>query len=133
MKSVDNAVNKAVDFLQSYTFIIGAVIIVGLLIVGFILYKFIPSFGGSSNMDDGDGDGNDNIDNTDNIDGNDNIDNTDNIENESDDINQKGGFSNDNIYLFSSLIVLFVYLYKKSIPLCGTLLILLILSLFYNK
>ena len=51
-----------------------------------------------------------------------------------DDINQKGGgvCINGNIYLFASFIAIFILISEKSLPLCGILLIVIILY-FINK
>ena len=126
MKSVDNLVkevgkvaNNVVDevggFAGSFVYVIGGIIfLIILIIVG-------PSLMGSgsrqetksSSVTSRDDDNDDDYD---------------------DDINQKGGGGciNGNIYLFASFIAIFILISEKSLPLCGILLIVLILY-FTNK
>ena len=52
---------------------------------------------------------------------------------EDDDSNQKGGGINGNIYLLASFIAIFILIANKSLPLCGVLLIVIILYIVNKK
>ena len=106
MDSVDNAVNKGFGLASAYIYIVGAVILAVVIICGLILYKMFS--GGVKINEDGVSIGADDDD----MDG--------------------GGMRENKIYLFASLIAFLCYLYQQSIPLCGALLIIIILVIM-NK
>jgi hypothetical protein len=125
MKSIDNLVNNVGDVAGSWIYIVGG--IVGLIILIIVAVILVPMMGSgrSSSVssrddgDDGDAVAGDAVDG-DAVDG--------------DDDNQKGGGNiNSDIYLFASFIAIFILIANKSLPLCGVLLIVIILYLFNKK
>ena len=129
MKSVDNLVkevgkvaNNVVDevggFAGSFVYVIGGIILlIILIIVG-------PALMGSGKSQET---------NSSSVTSRDNNDD-DYDDDYDDDITQKGGSGciNGNIYLFASFIAIFILISEKSLPLCGILLIVIILY-FTNK
>jgi uncharacterized membrane protein len=111
MKGIDNLVNTVGDLAGSWIYIIGG--IVGLIILIIVAVILVPMMRSSSvsSRDDGDGDADD-----------------------GDDDNQRGGGNiNSDIYLFASFIAIFILIANKSLPLCGVLLIVIILYLVNKK
>ena len=128
MKSVDNAVNEigkvannVVDSLGGIIYVIGGVIfLIILIIVG-------PSLMGSGKSQET------NSSSVASRDYDDDDDNDDDDNDDDDDIQKGGGGCiNGNIYLFASFIAIFILISEKSLPLCGILLIVIILY-FTNK
>lgn len=113
MNSIDNLVNNVGDVAGSWIYIVGGIVgVIILIIVAVILVPMMRSSSVSS-RDDGDDD--------DAVDGD-------------DDDNQRGGGNiNSDIYLFASFIAIFILIANKSLPLCGVLLIVIILYLVNKK
>jgi hypothetical protein len=112
MNSIDNLVNNVGDVAGSWIYIVGG--IVGLIILIIVAVILVPMMRSSSvsSRDDGDGDADD----------------------DDDDNNQRGGGNiNSDIYLFASFIAIFILIANKSLPLCGVLLIVIILYLVNKK
>ena len=118
MKGIDNLVNNVSDLAGSWIYIIGG--IVGLIILIIVAVILVPMMRSSSVSSRDDGDNGDAVDgNADDGDDND---------------NQRGGGNiNSDIYLFASFIAIFILIANKSLPLCGVLLIVIILYLFNKK
>ena len=112
MKGIDNLVNNVSDLAGSWIYIIGG--IVGLIIFIIAAVILIPMMRSSSVSSRDDGDDGDAVDG----------DNDD---------NQKGGGINGTIYLLASFIAIFILIANKSLPLCGALLIVIILYLVNKK
>jgi len=109
MNSIDNLVNNVGSVAGSGIYIIGG--IVGIIILIILAVILIPMMRSSKNdagdVDDGD---------------------------DGDDDNQRGGGNiNSDIYLFASFIAIFILIANKSLPLCGVLLIVIILYLVNKK
>jgi hypothetical protein len=122
MKSIDNLVNNVGDLAGSWIYIIGG--IVGLIILIIVAVILVPMMRSSSvsSRDDGDGDADDGNADDGNADDGDDHD------------NQRGGGNiNSDIYLFASFIAIFILIANKSLPLCGVLLIVIILYLVNKK
>jgi len=143
MKSVDNAVGeigkvagKVIEtgggIMQSWIYIIGGVIFLIIIIIGGSLFSMRGS--GSSKPVEYSPNNNEDDDN-DVIDDNDDNDDDDDIDNDNVNTNkiQKGGGINGNIYLFASFIAIFMLISRKSLPLCGVLLIVIILYFVHIK
>jgi hypothetical protein len=114
MKSIDNLVNNVGDVAGSFVYVIGGII---LLIV---LIMVAPSLMGS---------GTNQSTNSSSVAPRDYDDDYDD-----DDYDQRGGGNiSSNIYLFASFITIFILISDKSLPLCGILLIVLILYLINIK
>jgi len=154
MKSVDNAVGeigkvannvvgevgkaagKVIEgvggIMQSWIYIVGGVIFLIIIIIGGSLF----SMGGSGSSKPVEYSPNNNEDDdNDVIDDNDDNDDDDDIDNDNVNTNkiQKGGGINGNIYLFASFIAIFMLISRKSLPLCGVLLIVIILYFVHIK
>jgi hypothetical protein len=125
MKSIDNLVNNVSDLAGSWVYIIGGV--VGLIILIIAAVIFIPMMSSSKKDDNSDDDVADS--NNDSNDDSNDYDNSDNIT----DNKQKGGGINGTIYLLASFIAIFILIANKSLPLCGALLIVIILYLVNKK
>jgi len=118
MKSIDNLVNNVGDVAGSFVYVIGGII---LLIV---LIMVAPSLMGS---------GTNQSTNSSSVAPRD-YDDDDDDDYDDDDYNQRGGGNiSSNIYLFASFITIFILISDKSLPLCGILLIVLILYLMNIK
>lgn len=113
MKGIDNLVNNVSDLAGSWIYIVGGIVgVIILIIVAVILIPMMRSSSVSSRDDGDDGDA---------VDGD-------------DDDNQRGGGNiNSDIYLFASFIAIFILIANKSLPLCGVLLIVIILYLVNKK
>ena len=133
MKSVDNLVgevgkvaSKVIEtgggIMQSWVYIIGGVIFLIIIIIGGSLF----SMGGSSKSVEYSPNNNNNNDVDEDVD-------EDEDEDKDDYKKQKGGGINGNIYLFASFIAIFMLLSSKSLPLCGVLLIVIILYFVHIK
>jgi hypothetical protein len=105
----NNLVNNIGNVAGSWIYIVGGVI--GLIILIIAAVFLIPMMG-SSKRDNSDDDNNDD---------------------EDDDSNQRGGGINSNIYLLASFIAIFILIANKSLPLCGVLLIVIILYFVHKK
>jgi uncharacterized membrane protein len=118
MKGIDNLVNNVSDIAGSWIYIIGG--IVGLIILIIVAVILVPMMRSSSvsSRDDGD--------NGDAVDG-------DAVDGDNDDNQRGGGNINSDIYLFASFIAIFILIANKSLPLCGVLLIVIILYLVNKK
>jgi hypothetical protein len=112
MKGIDNLVNNVSDLAGSWIYIVGGIVgLIILIIVAVILIPMMRSSSVSSRDDGDDGDADD-----------------------GDDDNQRGGGNiNSDIYLFASFIAIFILIANKSLPLCGVLLIVIILYLVNKK
>jgi hypothetical protein len=122
MKGIDNLVNNVSDLAGSWIYIIGG--IVGLIILIIVAVILIPMMRSSSVSSRDDGDDGDAVDG-DAVDGD---------ADDGDDDNQRGGGNiNSDIYLFASFIAIFILIANKSLPLCGVLLIVIILYLVNKK
>ena len=112
--SIAGAFNNLVDNVGkvagSWIYIIGGIIgLIILVIAGAVL---IPMMGSSKR---------------------DNSDDETAPDDEDDDSNQRGGGINSNIYLLASFIAIFILIANKSLPLCGVLLIVIILYFVHKK
>lgn len=137
MKSVDNlvgevgkVVSKVIEtgggIMQSWVYIIGGVIFLIIIIIGGSLF----SMGGSSKSVEYSPNNNNNNDVDEDVDKDEDNDN----DNDKEDYKkQKGGGINGNIYLFASFIAIFMLISSKSLPLCGVLLIVIILYFVHIK
>ena len=101
----NNLVNNIGDVAGSWIYIVGGVI--GLIILIIAAVFLIPMMGSSKKS-------NNNNDDDDNS-------------------YQRGGGINGNIYLLASLIAIFILIANKSLPLCGVLLIVIILYIVNKK
>jgi len=115
MKGIDNLVNNVSDLAGSWIYIVGG--IVGLIILIIVAVILVPMMRSSSvsSRDDGDA-----------VDG-------DAVDGDDDDNQRGGGNINSDIYLFASFIAIFILIANKSLPLCGVLLIVIILYLVNKK
>ena len=121
--SIADSFNKLVstvgNIAGSWVYIVGGIIgVIILIIAGVFLIPMMSSSKKDDNSEDDSPNDNDNDNDTDN----------DNDKN-----NQKGGGINGNIYLLASFIAIFILIANKSIPLCGVILIVIILYLFNKK
>jgi hypothetical protein len=105
----NNLVNNIGDFAGSWIYIVGGII--GLIILIIAAVFLIPMMGSSKRSDNDD----------------------DNNDDEDDDSKQRGGGINGNIYLLASFIAIFILIANKSLPLCGVLLIVIILYFVHKK
>jgi len=117
MKSIDNLVNNVSDLVGAPMYIIGG--IVGVIILIILAVFLIPMMGsrGSSNKNNNDETAPDD----------------DGSSNDDDSKQQRGGGINGNIYLLASFIAILILIANKSLPLCGVLLIVIILYLVNKK
>jgi hypothetical protein len=118
MKSIDNLVDNVGDVAGSFVYVIGGIILlIVLIMVG-------PSLMGS---------GTNQSTNSSSVAPRD-YDDDDDDDYDDDDYDQRGGGNiSSNIYLFASFITIFILISDKSLPLCGILLIVLILYLINIK
>jgi hypothetical protein len=119
MKSIDNLVDNVGDVAGSFVYVIGGIILlIVLIMVG-------PSLMGS---------GTNQSTNSSSVAPRD-YDDDDDDDDDGDYDDQRGGGGNisSNIYLFSSFITIFILISDKSLPLCGILLIVIILYLMNIK
>jgi hypothetical protein len=120
--SFNKLVNTVGNVAGSGIYIIGGII--GLIILIILGVIFIPMMSSSKKDNNSD----DVTDNNDDVTDNNDYDNSDNPDDK-----QKGGGINGTIYLLASFIAIFILIANKSLPLCGALLIVIILYLVNKK